>query len=275
MDLMTLLGYVIGLGTVGYVLVDGNSLGLIFNAHAIILVFGGTAGSVLLSYPSPIIVQAFRAMRVFLFPGSRPEATNVIRLLMRLSEKAKRQGVESIEADLVAIRIPFLTNGIRMLLDGLPADMLRSNLIKEIRFSRDRHAQVANVFRSAASYAPIFGLLGTLVGVVQVLTTLTDPKTIGASMAIAMTATFYGIFAANFLFLPVAGRLNVYAQEETFLQELMIEGILSIQQGEVPAMAMRKLQAFAEAHKRDQLTAGRSGAVGDAAPGAGGRRDAA
>jgi len=275
MDLMTILGYVIGFGTVGYVLIDGNSLGLIFNTHAMILVFGGTAGSVLLSYPGPIIRQAMRATRVFLFPGTRPEATGIIRMLMRLSEKARRQGLESLEADLPTLRIPFLINGMRMLLDGLPADILRSNLIKEIRFSRDRHAQVANVFRSAASYAPIFGLLGTLVGVVQVLTTLTDPKTIGASMAIAMTATFYGIFAANFLFLPVAGRLNVYAQEETFLQELMIEGILSIQQNEVPAMAMRKLQSFAEAHKRDQLTAGRLGAVGDAAPGPGGRREAA
>src|SRR5207244_10482323 len=122
---------------------------------------------------------------------------------------------------------------------------------KEIRFARDRHAQVANVFRSMASYAPIFGLLGTLVGVVQVLMTLTDPKTIGSSMAVAMTATFYGIFGANFLFLPVAGKLNVYAQEEAFLDELIIEGILSIQQNEVPALMLRKLQSFAEARRRE------------------------
>src|SRR4029077_20032428 len=111
----------------------------------------------------------------------------------------------------------------------------------------------ANVFRSMAAYAPIFGLLGTLVGVVQVLMTLTDPKTIGASMAIAMTATFYGIFGANFLFLPIAGKLNVYAQEEVFLKELMIEGIMSIQQNEVPALVLKKLETFAEAHTRWRL----------------------
>ena len=138
-------------------------------------------------------------------------------------------------------------------MDGVPAEIVRNNLIKEIRFSRDRHAQVANVFRSAAAYAPIFGLLGTLVGVVQVLMTLTDPKTIGASMAIAMTATFYGIFSANFLFLPIAAKLNVFSQEEVFLEELIIEGVQCIQQNEVPALTMRKLQSFAEAHKRDQL----------------------
>lgn len=264
MDWMTPLGYLIGLGTVGYVLVDGNSVGLIFNMHALLLVYGGTLGATLLSYPGSMILQAMKSVRVFLFPGSRPDAMDVIRQIMRFAEKARRQGLESIETDLPAIRIPFLASGLRMVLDGVPPDLVRSNLIKDIRFARDRHAGVANVYRSMASYAPIFGLLGTLVGVVQVLMTLSDPKTIGASMAVAMTATFYGIFGANFLFLPIAGKLNVYSQEEVFLKELMIEGVICIQQNEVPALALRKLQFFAEAQKRDQLTQ-----TGGARPGAG------
>jgi chemotaxis protein MotA len=253
MDWMTPLGYLIGLGTVGWVLVRGNSVGLIFNLNAIVLVYGGTLGATLLSYPSTAIMQAIRSVRIFLFPGRRPSPTSLIQVIIRLADKARRQGVESLEADLPQIQTPFLATGLRMVLDGLPVEIVRSNLSKEIRFARDRHAQVSNVFRSAASYAPIFGLLGTLVGVVQVLVTLSDPKTIGASMAIAMTATFYGIFGAIFLFLPVAGKLNVYAQEEVFLAELMIEGILCIQQNEVPALALRKLQFFAEAHKRNQI----------------------
>ncbi|MFA5976573.1 MAG: MotA/TolQ/ExbB proton channel family protein [Elusimicrobiota bacterium] len=259
MDWMTPLGYLIGLGTVGYVLVSGNAVGLIFNLHAIILVYGGTLGATLLSYPQSVLIQSIRALRIFLFPGARPGANVLIQILMRLSDKARRQGVDSLAPDLDQIGISFLSHGLRMVMDGLPAEMVRSNLIKEIRFSRDRHMQTANVFRSAAAYAPIFGLLGTLVGVVQVLMTLTDPKTIGSSMAIAMTATFYGIFGANFIFLPIAGKLNVYAQEEVFLEELMIEGILSIQQNEVPALAARKLQSFAEAHKWDQIQPGRGG----------------
>jgi chemotaxis protein MotA len=262
MDWMTPIGYLIGLGSVGFVLIQGNSVGLILNMHAILLVFGGTFGATLISYPGTVIGQALRAMRIFLFPGARPDSMAVIRTIVRLGDKAKRQGIESLEEDLNDIRIPFLVNGLRLVLDGVPAEIVRSNLIKEIRFARDRHAQVANVFRSAASYAPIFGLLGTLVGVVQVLMTLTDPKTIGASMAVAMTATFYGIFSANFLFLPIAGKLNVYAQEEVFLEELIIEGVQCIQQNEVPALTLRKLRSFAEAHKRDQLTT-------TSAPGAG------
>jgi chemotaxis protein MotA len=253
MDWMTPLGYLIGFSTVGYVIVRGGSVGLIFNLHAIVLVYGGTLGATLLSYPENVVLQAIRAVRVFLLPGHRPSASAVIALLVRLTEKARRQGIESIEPDIAEMKIPFLAGGLRMVLDGLPVEIVRNNLLKEIRFARDRHAQVANVFRSMAAYAPIFGLLGTLVGVVQVLMTLTDPKSIGASMAVAMTATFYGIFGANFLFLPVAGKLNVYAQEEVFLEELMIEGILSIQQSEVPALALRKLQSFAEAHRRERL----------------------
>jgi chemotaxis protein MotA len=242
------------------VLVQGNSVGLILNAHAILLVFGGTLGATFISYPSTLIFQAVRAVRVFLFPGNRPSATALVRTIVRLSDKARRQGLESLEEELPQVGIPFLSDGLRLVLDGVPADIVRNNLIKEIRFARDRHAQVSNVFRSAAAYAPIFGLLGTLVGVVQVLMTLTDPKTIGASMAIAMTATFYGIFSANFLFLPIAGKLAVYAQEEIFLKELMIEGIQCLQQNEVPALTLRKLESFADAHRRDQLNVERRAA---------------
>src|ERR1051325_3673151 len=103
MDWMTPIGYLIGLGSVGYVLIQGNSIGLILNAHAILLVFGGTLGATLLSYPSGVILQATRAVRVFLFPGARPDTMAVIQMIVRLADKAKRQGLESIEADLAQV----------------------------------------------------------------------------------------------------------------------------------------------------------------------------
>src|SRR5260221_12681059 len=99
MDWMTSLGYLIGFGTVGFVLVRGNSVGLIFNLHAILLVYGGTIGATLLSYPEAVLIQSLRAVRVFLFPGNRPGANTVIRLIMRLADKARRQGVDSLDAD--------------------------------------------------------------------------------------------------------------------------------------------------------------------------------
>ena len=253
MDWMTPLGYLVGFSTVLFALARGGSMGLIFNAHALLLVYGGTLGATLLTYPSTVISQAVRGLRIFFLPGDRPKPAPVIALLIQLSEKARRQGLESLAPDIAQIRIPYLARGLQMVLDGIPTEILKNDLLKEARFARDRHTQVSNVFRSMATYSPIFGLLGTLVGVVQVLMTLTDPKTIGTSMAVAMTATFYGIFGANFLFLPIAGKLTVYSHEEVFLQELMIEGILAIQQNEVPALVSRKLQAFAEARQRERL----------------------
>src|ERR1017187_6069255 len=112
MDWMTPVGYLIGLGSVGYVLVQGNSVGLILNTHAILLVFGGTFGATLISYPSTVIIQAVRAVRIFLFPGARPDTTAVVRTLVAIADKVKRQGLESIETDLPNIRIPFLVNGL-------------------------------------------------------------------------------------------------------------------------------------------------------------------
>src|SRR5258708_22159277 len=117
MDWMTPIGYLIGLGSVGFVLIKGNSVGLIINFHAILLVFGGTLGATLLTYPASVIFQSVRAVRIFLFPGSRPNTTDVVRTIVRLADKAKRQGLDSIEADIAQIQIPFLLNRLRLVLD--------------------------------------------------------------------------------------------------------------------------------------------------------------
>jgi hypothetical protein len=117
-------------------------------------------------------------------------------------------------------------------------------LEKEIIFTRKRHQQVIEVFRSMGTYAPIFGLLGTLLGVVQVLKNITDVKSLGTSMALAVTTTLYGIFFANFIFLPLAGKLESRSEEELLIKEVMIEGILSIQKGDIPLIVSKKLEAF-------------------------------
>src|SRR3954470_4847738 len=113
MDWMTALGYLIGFSTVGYTLVHGQSVGLIFNAHALILVYGGTLGATLLTYPQNVIVQAMRAVRVFLFPGQRPNPSDVVTVITRLAEKARRQGMKSLDADIPQLRLPFLASGLR------------------------------------------------------------------------------------------------------------------------------------------------------------------
>ncbi|HAM38868.1 MAG TPA: motility protein A [Elusimicrobia bacterium] len=249
MDILTLLGLVIGLGAVYLVMNQGGILNLLFDKYAAILVFGGTFGATMISVPFEQLKTALRASFFVLFPSSikqKPELT--INTLIGFCEKAKRSGIDSLQEDIAKIDDRFLKEGIQLLIDGLSPDLLRENLETEIIFIRKRHMANASVFRTMGTYAPIFGLLGTLIGVVQVLKNLADPKTMGASMAIAVTTTFYGIFSTNFIFLPLGSKLNALSEAEVLTKEVMIEGILSIQAGDIPLILRRKLEAYL-AHK--------------------------
>lgn len=253
MDIMVFLGWAVGLGAIGYVLGNGGAMNFFLNKQAIILVWGGTLGSTLITYPWSILKRVPSALILFVFPGRRTSADTIMTRILNVSGRARRTSMESLEADARESNDQFLANGLKMIADGLSPAIVRSNLEKEIHFIRLRHAEIANVFRNMASYAPIFGLLGTLVGVVEVMMNLSDPRTMGMHMAVAMTATFYGIFGANFMFLPIAGKLQAYSEEELFLKEVMIEGILSIQRQEGPAILSRRLEAYLNRRTRSRL----------------------
>jgi chemotaxis protein MotA len=244
MDFMTILGYLIGGGAMFYVMWTGHVVNLLFNSEAAILVFGGTIGCTLITYPWKIIKVMPRAVLMMFVPPKRILPDSAIKMLIELAEKAKRMGVESLQSELVKLQVPFLKDSLQMVIDGLEPETIHEKLEKELAIVRRRHYQVSSIFRSMGGYSPIFGLLGTLLGVVQVLRNLTDAQSMGASMGIAVTATFYGIFAANFIFLPIAGKLTIYSEDELIIKELITRGILAIQKGEVPLVVERKLEAF-------------------------------
>lgn len=244
LDFMTIIGLTMGLGVIYYVMAQGGVTNLLFNRDAALLVYGGTMGSILITYPWSVLRHAPKALYLILFPPKSENPRVIIQSLVRMAELSKRAGIAALQDELKNIKSDFLVDGIQMVIDGLSGDVIRENLLKEIEFVRKRHHQISGVFRSMGTYAPIFGLLGTLLGVVQVLKNITDPKAMGDSMAIAVTATFYGIAGANFLFLPIAGKLNAHTEEELLLKEVSIEGILSIQNGEIPLLVSRRLQSF-------------------------------
>lgn len=244
MDLMTLMGILIGGGAVYYVMARGNIVNLLFDANAAILVFGGTLGAALITYPWRIVRVMPRAVLMVFFPPKRMSADEAIKVIVSLSERAKKEGLEKLHEPLSSIQNPFLRDALGMVIDGLESDVVHEKLEKELAIVRRRHHQVASIFRSMGAYSPIFGLLGTLIGVVQVLRNLTDAQSMGASMAIAVTTTFYGVFGANFIFLPIAGKLTIYSDDELILKELIIRGVLAIQKGDVPIVVERKLEAF-------------------------------
>lgn len=251
MDLLTLIGLALGLGVVYYVMLQGKITALLLNFNAFLLVFGGTFASTLISNPWKIIRRIPRAFLFMFFPPKQKPLLSLINQIIDLQNRALSGGIDILSEDLEKIDDKFLVSGIKMLLEGHPGEVIRENLEDEIIATRRRHQRIIGVFRSMGSYAPIFGLLGTLIGVVQVLRNLANPELMGASMAIAITTTFYGIFGANFLFLPIAGKLEGYSSDEMMLKELMIVGILSIKNGLLPILMRRRLERFLSEEQRE------------------------
>jgi chemotaxis protein MotA len=244
MDLMTVIGGVTGLGVIFFVLSSGGMLRFLLNAEAIILIFGGTLGSVMIAYPWASLKWVWSSCKLVVFPPKRPPISDLIRSLVSLSETAKKQGIESLGPELDRLPHPFMKDACQMMVDGVDQHILRERMEHDINTTRLRHQQQSNIFTSAGTFAPIFGLLGTLIGVVQVLRNISNPQMMGSSMAIAMTASFYGIFSANFLFLPIAAKLGYHSDEDLLSREVIAKGVLAIYEGDVPWLVSKKLEGF-------------------------------
>ena len=243
MDLMTLVGLAMGAGAVWYVLSTGGIVGILFNANAAVLVFGGVIGATLITYPWRLIKKLPKCVLLIFFPPKFSTNEEIIEVFESIAKRARRDGI----SQGILEEIPpdnFFQRAIGMVIDGFETDFIRETLHNEISYFQKRHNQVSDVFKSMGAYAPIFGLLGTLIGVVQVLRNLSDPASMGVSMAIAITTTFYGIFSTNFLFLPTAGKLSVLTNMESLTKQLIVEGAISLQKGEIPSVVRKRLQAF-------------------------------
>lgn len=259
MDLMTLLGLIAVGITVLYVLSAGNIVHMLLNPLALIIVFGGTFSATLIAYPWDVLKEILPSMRVLLFPSKNTDKDrqDMIALLTSLAEKAKRDGVERLQEDLPKIENRFLAHGMQMLVDGFEKDVIKENMEREILYTRQNHQKVAGTFRTMATVAPIFGLLGTLIGVVEMLRNMSDPVHMGKAMANAVTATFYGIFSSN-IFIPIATKLTNHSERDIITQEMVAEGILSIHAGDVPLIVEKRLNAFILAHVREKTEARKS-----------------
>lgn len=254
MDILTIVGILCGIGAISYVLLEGNMLRILLNMEAIILIYGGTLGSILISYNWSILKWVPRMMLKMIIMPKHLDHSVLINTLVQLAEKAERNGLESLRADLAKVPHPFMADAIRMLFYGLETEVVKERLERDILITKYRQEQLCSVFRSAGTFSPIFGLLGTLIGVVQVLRHITTPESMGASMALAMTASFYGIFSANFIFLPVATKLSIYANEDTLAREIIAKGVLSIYSEKSPWLISKELDAFVSYNLRKGLT---------------------
>ena len=244
MDKSSLSGIVLAIGGIlAGLLLEGGNLRQILQPTAAMIVFGGTLGAVMLQFPLPVVIQAIRRLRsVFLNPGNSPQAT--IRRLVTFAQKARREGIVSLDSDLPAIDDPFLRKSLTLAVDGTEPDELRKIMELELTNQAEFEEQVPQVFESAGGFAPTIGIIGAVLGLIQVMQHLDKIDEVGRGIAVAFVATIYGVGSANLLYLPISGKMKLRIREEQITREMTLEGVASILEGMNPHMLETKLLSF-------------------------------
>lgn len=253
MDIATLIGLIAGaVAIIGGFLWEGGQITGLFQFTAALIVFGGTIAAILISYPMYRIRTIPAALRMA-FRKSSNEASEWIDDIVEMSMLARREGVLSLEHKVMEHSNDFLKNGIQMVVDGTDQPVVQQIMELEIDAKEQKHDHYAKIFESAGAYAPTMGIIGTVMGLVQVLGSLTDPTELGPSIAVAFIATLYGVASANLIFLPIASKIRAKSEEEISTLEMLLEGVLSIQNGENALLVRKKLETYALKHKIPEI----------------------
>jgi chemotaxis protein MotA len=256
MDIATLIGFGVGLVVIIMGMATGGSMGAFWDVASIYITIGGSLCAMLINYPLPQFVRALKSIK-WAFFSRHLSAQEVISKLVGYAEKARREGLLALEDELENAD-EFLRKGIQLVVDGTDPELVKNILEIEISFVENRHQTNRAFFESWGALAPAYGMLGTLIGLIQMLRELDNPSTIGAGMAKALVTTFYGSFMANFIFLPISGKLKLRSEEEVIIRQVMVEGILSIQAGENPRIVEEKLKSFLPPIEREDVNRRRS-----------------
>ena len=244
MDKSSVIGILLALGgIIAGLLIEGGNLGQVLQPTAAMIVFGGTLGAVLLQFPLPVVMQAGRRLgSVFIDP--QQDAHSTIRKLVAYAQKARREGLVSLDAELEEIEDPFLKKSLMLAVDGTEPEELRKIMELELDNQAEYQEQVAQVFESAGGFAPTIGIIGAVLGLIQVMQHLDKIDEVGKGIAVAFVATIYGVGSANLLYLPVAGKMKARIRQEQIGREMTLEGVTSILEGINPHTLETKLLGF-------------------------------
>jgi len=251
-DLATLIGTVAVFIVVIVGMALGGSLKPFWDPPSLFITFGGTLCSVMMSYSMQTFLETFKIAKQAFFTKEE-DVGETINTIVRFADKARREGLLALDEDANNLKDPFLQKGIRLVVDGTTQELVRNILETEVTFVSDRHKTGQAVFETIGAMAPAFGMLGTLIGLIQMLLKLNKPDEIGPGMAVALVTTFYGSVLANMVALPIANKLKTRSQREVFTKEAVIEGVLSIQAGDNPRVVQEKLKSFLSPKEREKV----------------------
>jgi chemotaxis protein MotA len=244
MDRLTLFGLVVGLtGVMSGQILEGGDLSILFQSAAFLIVFGGTLGAVMVQCPTKVFFTAIKMGR-WAFITPQMSSRESIRQLISLSALARKEGILALEVRMKTISDPFLRKGLQLLVDGNSAEKIRETLDVDIHTWEQLHWQSARVWESAAGYSPTIGIIGAVLGLMHVMQNLSEPSKLGSGIAVAFVATIYGVAFANLLFLPIANKLKSILMEQAHMQEMVVDGLVGIANGDNPRLVEFKLQGY-------------------------------
>jgi chemotaxis protein MotA len=244
MDILSILGIIVGLAAiVGGNVIEGGHVGSLLQLTAFVIVFGGTMGAVLLQTPLNIFMRALK-MLVWIFLPPKVMANEAIEKILGWSQVARKEGLLGLEASIEAEPDEFAKKGLQLLVDGTEPDSIRAILEVDIGSKEHVDTAAAKVFEGMGGYSPTIGIIGAVMGLIHVMENLSDPSKLGAGIAVAFVATIYGVGMANLFFLPFASKLKNHVHGQTQFREMVIEGVVSIAQGENPRSIENKLKGY-------------------------------
>jgi chemotaxis protein MotA len=253
MDLATILGTLLAFGLVLFSMATGpGGVAIFINVPSLVIVFGGTIAVTMVNFPMTQVKSIAKVMLVTAFNKTTTPSEEIERIV-EYANLARKEGLLALETKLQEVDDSFFAKGIQLVIDGFSAETVRDIMELEADWQRQRHGTGKKIMDQMGAFAPAFGMIGTLVGLVQMLQNLSDPSMIGVGMATALLTTLYGAMLSNMVFLPLSGKLEILASNEGLLRDLMIEGIVAIQSGEKPALIKEKLKGFLAPSMREAV----------------------
>jgi len=253
MDIATILGVISAFGLVLIAIFMGGGIQLFINIPALMIVVGGTLGATMINYPLKEVFGVLNVVKKAIFTRNI-SGNELINRFIGFAKKSRKEGILALEGEIKDVTDEFLKKGVQLSIDGLEPQEISDVLETEVNFIRSRHQLGAEIFSTMGAFAPALGMIGTLIGLVQMLQTMDDPGSIGPAMAVALLTTFYGSIIANIVCLPIAGKLRTRSKEEVLAKEMSIQGIISISNGDNPRILEQKLLAFIPPNLRESFS---------------------
>jgi len=252
MDLGTILGLVLGVFCVviSIYIGEGEIRSYLHLPSAFITIGGGIC-SALINFRLKDFIDVFKVLKK-VFTDKHSTASETIAMLVKLSEKTRREGLLSIEPELEQMEDPFIRQSLQLVVDGIESETIKDFMDTEIENMQARHSKYQAIFNMLGAIFPAWGMIGTLLGLINLLLKLDDPSQIGPSMSVALVTTFYGSILSNFICIPIAGKLKMKSDEEVHQKEMIAEAVISIQAGENPKMLEQKLKIFLTPEEREK-----------------------